>query len=185
MCSGQSGRIMVAITSKEIAMDTQPAPIILQTGQGRALWHFGALMNFKALTEETGGQYWAVEGLANKNMAVPLHSHTQEDEIWFVLEGEIAFVLNNETKTGGPGTFVYIPRHTAHTFYVTSETARWFGFGLSGNLDQWFFETGEPATSLTLPPPPPGPPTEAAIQAINASLKAYGTDTLGPPPAVP
>jgi len=44
-------------------------------------------MNFKALTEETGGQYWEVEGLANKHMAVPLHSHTREDEIWFVLDG--------------------------------------------------------------------------------------------------
>jgi quercetin dioxygenase-like cupin family protein len=173
---------MIAITRKEIAMDKVITPLVLQNGQGRALWHFGALMNFKALTEETGGQYWAVEGLADKHMAVPLHSHTREDEIWFVLEGEIAFTLVEEVIIGGPGTFVYIPRNTPHTFQVKSETARWFGFGLSGNLDQWFFETGEPAKSLTIPPPPSGPPTEAAIQAINASLKAYGTDTLGPPP---
>ena len=157
-------------------------PIILQNGQGRALWHFGALMNFKALTEETGGQYWAVEGLADQNMAVPLHSHTREDEVWFVLEGEIVFTLGEETVIGEPGTFVYIPRNTPHTFQVRSGTARWFGLGLSGNLDQWFFETGEPAGALTLPPPPPGPPTEAAIEAITASLNAYGTDTLGPPP---
>lgn len=157
-------------------------PRILQEGEGRALWHFGALMNFKALTEETGGQYWAVEGLADKNMAVPLHSHTHEDEVWFVLDGEIAFVLGEETIIGKAGTFVYIPRHMPHTFYVKSNTARWFGFGLGGNLDQWFFETGEPAKAMTLPPPPSGPPTEATIQAINASLKAYGTDTLGPPP---
>jgi len=173
---------MIAITRKEIAMDKVITPLVLQNGQGRALWHFGALMNFKALTEETNGQYWAVEGLADKHMAVPLHSHTHEDEIWFVLDGEIAFTLGEEIIIGRAGTFVYIPRNTPHTFQVRSGTARWFGFGLSGNLDQWFFETGEPAPSLTLPPPPAGPPTEAAIQAINASLKAYGTDTLGPPP---
>ena len=165
-------------------MEKQITPVILQKGQGRALWHFGALMNFKALTEETAGQYWAVEGLADKHMAVPLHAHTREDEVWFVLEGEIAFTLglSEEVIMGGPGTFVYIPRNVPHTFQVKSETAHWFGFGLSGNLDQWFFETGEPAKSLTIPPPPPGPPTEAAIEAITASLKAYGTDTLGPPP---
>lgn len=157
-------------------------PIVLQGGQGRALWHFGALMNFKALTEETSGQYWAVEGLADKNMAVPLHVHTREDEVWFVIEGEIAFVLGDETILGSAGAFVYIPRNTPHTFYIKSQTARWFGSGVGGNLDQWFFETGEPAKTMTLPPPPPGPPTEAAIEAINASLKAYGTDTLGPPP---
>ena len=165
-------------------MDTVITPIVLQDQQGRALWHFGALINFKALIEETGGQYWAVEGLADKHMAVPLHSHTREDEIWFVLEGEIAFTLGDEVIIGGPGTFVYIPRNTPHTFQVRSGTARWFGFGLGGTLDQWFFETGEPAKSMTLPSPPAGHPTDAAIQAISASLKAYGTDTLGPPPSM-
>jgi mannose-6-phosphate isomerase-like protein (cupin superfamily) len=174
--------MIISIKPKEIEMEKQLTPVILQNQEGRALWHFGALMNFKALTEETGGQCWAVEGLADKHMAVPLHAHTREDEVWFVLDGEIAFTLGEEVIIGGPGTFVYIPRNTPHTFQVRSGTARWFGFGLSGNLDQWFFETGEPAPSLTLPPPPAGPPTEAAIQAINASLKAYGTDTLGPPP---
>ena len=164
-------------------MIRQLDPKILQKGEGRALWHLGALMNFKALTEETGGQYWAVEGLADKHMAVPLHVHTREDEVWFVLEGEIAFHLGDEVIIGGAGTFVYIPRNVPHTFQIRSGTARWFGYGIGGNLDQWFFETGEPAGALTLPPSPPGPPTEAAIPAIIASLKAYGTDTLGPPPA--
>lgn len=159
-------------------------PKILHKGEGRALWHLGALMNFKALTEETGGQYWAVEGLADKHMAVPLHVHTREDEVWFVLEGEIAFHLDQDVISGGSGTFVYIPRGTPHTFQILSGTARWFGYGIGGNLDQWFFETGEPAGALTLPPPPAGPPTAAMIEAINTSLKAYGTDTLGPPPAM-
>ena len=164
-------------------MEKQLAAMILQSGQGRPLWHLGALMNFKALTEETNGQFWAVEGLADKKMAVPLHVHTREDEAWFVLEGEVAFTLGEEVISGGPGTFVYIPRNVAHTFQVKSETARWLGFGFGGNFDQWFFETGEPAASLTLPPAAAEPPTEAAIQALTASLKAYGTDTLGPPPA--
>jgi quercetin dioxygenase-like cupin family protein len=176
---------MLAITRKEIGMEKIISPIVLQNQQGRALWHFGALINFKALTEETGGQYWAVEGLADKHMAVPLHSHTREDEVWFVLEGEILFTLGDETIIGGPGTFIHIPRNTPHTFQVRSGTARWFGFGLGGNLDQWFFETGEPAKSLTIPAPLSQPPSEAVIQAITASLKTYGTDTLGPPPPMP
>lgn len=161
-----------------------PQPIILSSQKGRALWHFNALLNFKALTTETNGQYWALEGLADKYMAVPLHAHSQEDEIWYVLEGEIAFILGNETRVGGPGTFVYIPRNVPHTFQIKSETARWFGFGLSGNLDQWFFETGEPAKSLELPPQPAAPPDEKAIAAIVASLERYGTETLGPPPGL-
>jgi quercetin dioxygenase-like cupin family protein len=157
------------------------AASVLEAQSGRALWHLGALLVFKALGAETGGQFWALEGLADRSMAVPLHAHSNEDEIWYVLEGEIAFTVGDETRVGGPGTFVYIPRNVPHTFQVRSNSARWFGIGTPAGLDQWFFETGEAAGALTLPPPPQGPPDVAAIV---ASLRAYGTETLGPPPGM-
>ncbi len=153
---------------------------VLAAQEGRALWHLGALLVFKALGAETDEQFWALEGLADQQMAVPLHTHSREDEIWYVLEGEIAFTVGDATRVGGPGTFVYIPRNVPHTFQVRSATARWFGIGTPAGLDQWFFETGAAAQALTLPPPPDGPPDVAAIV---ASLQAYGTETLGPPPA--
>ncbi len=98
---------------------TNLTPLFWKINKDVPLWHFGALLNFKALGEETGGQYWALEGLADNHMAVPVHAHTREDEIWFVLEGEIAFTLGEEIIVGGPGTFVYIPRNTPH--YVLRE----------------------------------------------------------------
>lgn len=160
---------------------SQLKAFVLDKGRGRALWHLGALMNFKALGSETGGQYWAVEGLADSRMAVPLHVHTIEDEIWYVLEGEVRFIIGDQDLRGGPGTFVYIPRGVAHSFQVVSATARWFGFGTPAGLDQWFFETGEPAGALTLPPP--GAPPD--VQMIVDSLRRYGTETVGPPPTLP
>lgn len=159
-----------------------PSPVVLQSGEGSALWHLGALLDFKARVADTGGQFWALEGLADANLAVPLHAHAHEDEVWFVTAGEIAFTVGEETFAGGPGTFAYIPRTVPHTFQVVTGQARWFGFGLGGHLDDWFFETGVPAGERTLPPPPPGPPSEDDIAAIVASLEAYGTTTLGPPP---
>jgi mannose-6-phosphate isomerase-like protein (cupin superfamily) len=158
----------------------QQTAAIRAAGEGRALWHLGALLVFKALGSETGGQLWALEGLADRSMAVPLHAHSREDELWYVIEGEIAFTVGDETRVGGPGAVVYIPRDVPHSFQVRSATARWFGVGTPAGLDSWFFETGEPARELTLPPPPDGPPEVAAIV---ASLRAYGTETLGPPPA--
>src|SRR5579871_4971793 len=127
----------------------QVKPFSLAQGQGRALWHLGALLVFKALGAETNGTYWALEGLADSHMAVPLHAHTREDEIWYVLDGQIRFHIGGEEQIGGPGSFVYIPRNVPHTFEVISATARWFGFGTPAGLDQWFFETGVPAQSLT------------------------------------
>lgn len=161
-------------------MDHFPQPYALNAREGRALWHLNALLNFKALGAETGGQFWALEGLADRQLAVPLHSHSREDEVWYVLEGEIAFTVGSRSQVAGPGSFVYVPRHTPHTLQIKSETARWFGVGIAGQLDQWFFETGEPAPTLTLPPVPASPPD---MNVIVTSLKAYGTDTLGPPPS--
>ena len=154
---------------------------IMSKGQGQPLWHLGALLNFKVLGSETEGRFWALEGLADRNMAVPLHVHSHEDEFWYILEGEIRFTIADETVTGSPGTFAYIPKGVPHTFQIMTETARWFGVGAPAGLDQWFFETGEPAQSLTLPPPPSSPPD---IEAIVNSLRQYGTETLGPPPGM-
>ena len=159
--------------------EKQAEAIVQGKNQGRALWHLGALMNFKALGTETGGRYWAVEGLADKAMAVPMHIHHTEDEFWYVLEGEVRFFIGDAVQSGGPGTFVHIPHGVTHSFQVISDTARWFGVGTPAILDQWFFETGEPATSLTLPPPADGPPD---IEMIVNSLKTYDTETVGPPP---
>lgn len=157
-----------------------PKPIVLGPGEGQALWHLGALMNFKATTDQTAGRFWAVEGNADSNMAVPLHSHDKDDEIWFVADGEILFQAGDQKFQRGAGSFVWIPRGVAHTFRITSPTARWFGIGLPGGLDRWFFETGQPAPSLVIPPAGP-PPTEAQVNAIVETLRAYGTETLGPP----
>ena len=159
----------------------QQEAVVARSGEGRALWHLGALLTFKALGAETGGQFWALEGMADRNMAVPLHAHSREDEIWYVLEGTIRFTVGDDVRDAGPGTFAYIPRDVAHTFQVISETARWFGFGTPAGLDQWFFETGEPAGAMTLPPPPDAPPD---VEMIVATLQRYGTETVGPPPGM-
>ena len=167
--------------TENLLAETLTKPIVYGPKQGRALWHLGALLQFKALGAETNGEFWAFEGLGDKTMAVPLHAHTREAEYWYVLEGEITFYIGDETKTVGAGSFAYIPANVPHTFQIRTGTARWFGVGTPAGLDEWFFETGVPAQALTLPPPPDGPPD---VDALIASLKAYGTDTLGPPPSI-
>lgn len=162
-------------------MAEQLRAIVLGPGEGQALWHLGARMTFKATGGQTNDRFWALEGHANPHMDVPLHTHAHDDEIWFVAEGEIAFQAGDDVFTGGPGTFVWIPAGLPHTFKVRSGEARWFGIGLPGGFDRWFFETGAPAGGRGLPPPPPGPPSVDDIRGIEESLLRYGTDTVGPP----
>ena len=51
----------------------------------------------------------------------PVHTHLSSDEVFYVLEGELEFLLGFERKIFGVGSTVYIAQGTAHTFTNTSQ----------------------------------------------------------------
>src|SRR6266702_731753 len=53
-----------------------------------------------------------------------LHVHHADDEAWHVLEGELTFRYKDRTETVGPGTTVFVPAGTAHT-YTAASNARY------------------------------------------------------------
>jgi glyoxylate utilization-related uncharacterized protein len=46
----------------------------------------------------------------------PLHTHANEDEAWYVLEGDLRFRLDAEIRAAPAGSFVFVPRGTLHCF---------------------------------------------------------------------
>jgi quercetin dioxygenase-like cupin family protein len=46
----------------------------------------------------------------------PLHVHETWDEGFYVVAGEITFQAGDRRVTARPGTFVFAPRETPHTF---------------------------------------------------------------------
>ena len=76
----------------------------------------------------------------------PLHIHTREDETFYVLDGEVEFLLGEETVTARRGDFVNIPRGTVHRFINTgTDTARLVLTFTPAGIEQWFAETLERA----------------------------------------
>ena len=61
----------------------------LGPGEGEALWFNGGLGVLKATGDQTEGRFAAMELLAPKGFASPLHIHRQEDEFFVVLSGEV------------------------------------------------------------------------------------------------
>jgi hypothetical protein len=92
-------------------MDTNLTPYVIGSGDGEALWFFGTLATFKATAEQTGGRFALVEQVAPRGMATPLHVHREDDESFYVLEGEITVYLEDgDHPTPVPaGAFVHIP----------------------------------------------------------------------------
>ena len=90
---------------------------IVPSGQGRLLTARGNVMAFKAVAAQTGGDFSLMERTVPPGGRIPpAHRHTNCSEAYFVLEGTVAFWLDGESLSGGPGDFLLVPRGAAHTF---------------------------------------------------------------------
>ncbi len=90
---------------------------ILSAGEGHVLTARGSVMAFKALGEQTGGDFSLMERtLPVGGRTPPPHRHTNCSEAFFVLDGTITFWIDDAELTGGPGDFLLVKRGVAHTF---------------------------------------------------------------------
>ena len=98
---------------------------VLAAGGGDGYdWH-GARIVMKARGADTDGQLAVMESTYPSMLTVPAHVHEGEDEMLYVLAGELRGFCGDEHWTAGPGSFVFVPRDRPHGFVVTSdESAR-------------------------------------------------------------
>ena len=110
-------------------------------------------------------------------MATPLHSQPEDDETFYVLEGDLTFYLEDGLPlAASAGSFVHLPAGTAHAYRVDSETARVLNV-TTPQHEAFFRAAGEPAQSRTLPPQAP-----PDMDKLMAAANEYGVEILGPPP---
>jgi quercetin dioxygenase-like cupin family protein len=121
---------------------------------GRSYWGPGDLYTFLVTGEESGGAYFAMEALVPTGGGPPPHIHRNEDETFYVLEGEVTFRLGDDTVVAGAGDFVNIPRDTVHCFRNDgSEPARIVLTFTPAGIEKFFEETLERALDPMQPPP--------------------------------
>jgi hypothetical protein len=118
------------------------------------------------------------ECLAPQGHGSPLHIHRREDEWFYVMEGTLTFWVGGEVIEAPAGAFVYGPRDVPHTFLVSSSEARFLLVTEPGGFESFVRLVGEPAESLTIPPPQAPPDDPAPLVAAAAG---YGIEIVGPP----
>ena len=85
-------------------------------------WFFGGQTWMRATSESTNGAYGLIEQVRAPGTGSPYHLHHNEDESFYILEGSIRFVSGDQSWTGGPGTYAFLPRHVPHGFEVVGDT---------------------------------------------------------------
>ena len=134
----------------------------------------GANLVIKATADQTEGKFAAVEFWGPKGFGSPIHVHSEDDEFFVVLEGELRFRLGDEEVSVGPRSFVYGPRGVAHGFTMDSDTGRVLLFFGPAGVEEFFREASEYVATL-----PPGEPPDPKTMGEIASR--YGQQNVGRP----
>ena len=82
-------------------MDMGTQPYALAREEGQAVWFLGTLVIVKATGEQTGGAFGFIDNLMPAGFTSPYHMHRNEDESFYVVEGEITFYVGEERVKAG------------------------------------------------------------------------------------
>lgn len=147
--------------------------------KGDAAFRFlGLPTQVRATAEMTNGTYGLVEHWeVPPGFASPYHTHHREDESFYIVQGEVAFVLDGKWRRVGPGAFVFGPRDIPHGFKVVgNQPAQMLLLATPGGFEHFVLELGQPLTDPMAPPD---------IPRLIETAARYGIDILGPLPEEP
>jgi quercetin dioxygenase-like cupin family protein len=152
----------------------QKEALVLAPGESRTgatLQIYGSQVEVKLSGADTAGAYAIVESITEPQTVPPLHRHNREDESFYVLEGEFLFEVDGRRIQAGPGSAVFAPRGTVHTFLnVGSAPGRMLGVVQPAGLDSFFVDMDAAGTSKE--------PDFAVLAQI---FQKYGLELMGPP----
>ena len=156
---------------------------LLGKDEGEAFWLLGMLEIVKIGSEDTNGEFGLLEITARAGDGSPWHVHPDEDEWFYVLEGEFTVYVGDTRLSLPAGSFAFGPKGVPHTFFAGPDGAgRWSASRPSCSRASCS-EVGEPATERVLPPPLEAPPDMERLLPIGARNGMQILGPPGPPPA--
>ena len=152
-------------------------PVARSAGLENSRWSPGYLFSFLLTGQETGGAFTLLE-VTGKGAVPPRHIHHREDEVYYVIEGELTFEVGGRAFAAPAGTAVWLPRGIEHGFAIESERAKVLLMLLPAGAEGYFAGAGRPAESIELPT---GPIEPYPIERLLALGDEYGVEVTGPP----
>ena len=82
----------------------------LSDDAGDSWWFLDTRMTVKVSGEESGGAYTLIEFSAGHGFGSPRHIHQDEDEAFYVLDGEMRLVCGAKEWQASTGSLAFMPR---------------------------------------------------------------------------
>jgi quercetin dioxygenase-like cupin family protein len=135
----------------------------------------GGIYRIVTTAEESVGRIFAFEAYEPPGGGPPLHTHANEDEYFFVLEGEISFYIDGQVTLGKAGDSAFVPRGAAHCFKNRSNRDARVLVLFTPGLIEGFFDFGLAVDGAA-------PSEELMLQRLAEYGSRYGLEVLGPSP---
>jgi quercetin dioxygenase-like cupin family protein len=154
---------------------TQSSPLWRAPGTGPTLDVLGVTHTYKAMASDTGHQFSLWESIVPPGAGAPAHTHTREDEAFYVLSGEVLIEVEGaaDPLRLGPGGFLFAPRNRRHAYRnIGTVAARLLVLAIPGTgLDRMFAAFDAAGRRLAHLPP---------VDTIVAIARQYGV-VIHPP----
>ncbi|CAN5213245.1 cupin domain-containing protein [soil metagenome] len=131
-----------------VIKNVDPGPgadaLVVEPGEGRAVSLGGLGVVFKIMGERTAGAFSIVEHSVAPGTLAPAHVHEREDELSYVIEGELGVRIGDEERVVPAGAYVGKPRGVPHAFWNKSEgPARLIELIAPAGFERYFAELAE------------------------------------------
>src|SRR5262245_58221934 len=150
-------------------------------GEGDHHFFLNHLATVKVAAGDSDSGLALVEFVAPRGFGPPLHFHTEEDEVMYVLDGEIRLDLGDDTSVATAGAVVALPHGVPHSWQVVIDQARFLtinaGRRIGASFDQLIAGLGTPTDPKALPDPVAIDPGHVARVCAE-----HGIQIIGPPP---
>jgi quercetin dioxygenase-like cupin family protein len=104
-------------------MGSESKGYVLREAEGRSYrWsELGYLFTIKAMGNEMADNITFIEFATEKGSEPSTHTHQDEDEIFYVLSGELTVKCGEDSLHAGPKDFVFLPANVPHSYTIKSD----------------------------------------------------------------
>jgi len=157
-------------------MNSDGSGYVLGAGVGDTRWFLDTRMTVKAGGAHTGGALTVIEWSAPEGFGPPRHVHHAEDEMFYVLDGEMVLECGDQRWTAGPGDFAFLPHGVAHVFVVSRGPVHGLQLTTPAGFEAFVEEVGRLPEGPGLPEP-----SIPDVPRLMEAGRRHGNDIVGPP----
>jgi quercetin dioxygenase-like cupin family protein len=142
---------------------------VIRSDEGRSVQVLGDQVRIKLASAASPHGMAIVVVDVPPGSGTPCVTHAKEEEVYFLLEGELFMHTPTERHTLQPGDMVHLPPGTPHGYRNPADSsARFLAWTVGGPMDEFFTTMAERVREL--------PRDQGAMQAV---LQAFGVARVG------